>query len=1512
MSLQERLALNTDLDCAVASHFNLRPTLFEVCARLLVEQWSARQISHHDPQLLYLISLDSTPDRTYVRPLYQALAERFCRRSTLNLTTAEDFLSLSEDADPQGAIAIDLHTVEQLINDCGPLLLECYQGALVTFWSEADPSGVTPWQWYADYLKQHFKSAIDSGFDAGTLNQTTAAMASLIYNYPTAQERTAWPNASNLDVLQLELDTSASAYLDVDLASALLLEHLDSTPQRSVTLIYTTSGQLVPIASRQALFDGLGRLWPISSALRPTLQLTHTTTDNFEAQAQGVLHQQLRAINALAQQYQSEYSAPLMSLELDRLTSMVDLCSAAEQKHRKQLFAHLPEWLRETKGPLMRRYGAMLLDMAQCYEDAAGQFWLDGIDDAETFSYQQLARQIAIDHPGNELAVRDVVIINHQVEAAAIPHQGSLIVDGTVHPVRFSLAQLAIGNLGLLAPGRVELTSASAQPLPTWLDERYLRELISRVDIGTAYPQMLRHNMLDDADQRQLRLRLFDSQLRAQLPAFALELHLHDNRLSEAAVNGISQVMQVLPQSTPAVWAIRPMGLISSPGATSDLLFNTWLIEAHNPATGPCVLYRPLHPEPLLEFTDRLALLVAISNPGALQDDLIQRLPERSRRIYAHGGFKEPHLFHSTEDDFGLPFGTPAPVTLSVEAPLSSIGATLYQACVEETIKHFKAQSASTSQTRWERWQTLGWLLLNTLLPLAGGTLANAVWLVQMSIALVDFVNADSQSDPAGRRINLINLLVNVAVLLFSHAYQGLSLDSPEVQPPPATPPAPPPTPLMPTRIVQPPLEFNWARPNQTLNATQRTTLKKLQANIPLSQLHSPVPSGPLRGLYLYNDQLWASLDNQVYRVEIDPQHELPRIVGASSTDEPGPWLTRDEAGRWRIDLALRLRAGMPLSKQLELRKQERVQAVSALRTQLMSDVEQIRSQKTTREQVMTMAATASDERLLRSCLDKTQAYARFWAEHLNTLEASNHNEPVKQFKVVRATALYELISCEKSSYGSLKKLFRPLRSQMVALVNQTPELETIPAADRHISKERLDNMTSLLDQLITCAETLNDARGQLNRLASRQQAKITELNNWVQANRETDSEHLMWRFMRGEINFNRLSLLYPLDDLGNYWLDRAWKNLNLGIAQRLRLANLEQPTVELKVRVLRSIEQQLNATLRQLNNLQPLLEQPASLAALAELIGDVQQIADGVHHDLADFPDYPPNSTVKQLRSQAPGLIETTESGLLLAEPRVDNDSLVDIPGPDNKTPSRTYRRDQDEWVEVPSATPEPSQGPSQSLKSVLKQSRTRMSSARGTLHSLQATRSENYLPVEIEEMLDHQQALLTTQRQAIEQCLTEVNQTDEAARSEDAALVIGSLDELAQTLKDQALELRTQAALRQKPRMGEVQYLIDHDQVQVRSAGPRRRLAKTKGRADDFLDEYEISYQDRGLWYAHFHYPAMDTPRESFIAGHLKSAAQRHTAGASITDPHSGKTIDVYRAPITLVSAEKYFFGL
>lgn len=91
----------------------------------------------------------------------------------------------------------------------------------------------------------------------------------------------------------------------------------------------------------------------------------------------------------------------------------------------------------------------------------------------------------------------------------------------------------------------------------------------------------------------------------------------------------------------------------------------------------------------------------------------------------------------------------------------------------------------------------------------------------------------------------------------------------------------------------------------------------------------------------------------------------------------------------------------------------------------------------------------------------------------------------------------------------------------------------------------------------------------------------------------------------------------------------------------------------------------------------------------------------------------------------------------------------------------------------------------------------------------------------------------------------------------------------------------------------------------------GSRTRLAKVKGRPADYLDEYSISRNGQVLWYAHFHYPTLDTAKADFTAGHLKTAAQRHAAGGRFTDA-SGKETDVYRAPITGAAAQRYFFNL
>lgn len=202
-------------------------------------------------------------------------------------------------------------------------------------------------------------------------------------------------------------------------------------------------------------------------------------------------------------------------------------------------------------------------------------------------------------------------------------------------------------------------------------------------------------------------------------------------------------------------------------------------------------------------------------------------------------------------------------------------------------------------------------------------------------------------------------------------------------------------------------------------------------------------------------------------------------------------------------------------------------------------------------------------------------------------------------------------------------------------------------------------------------------------------------------------------------------------------------------------------------------------------------------------------------------------------------------------------------------------------------------------------------MTRARTELELLQRAQSSSYQPVEIYDLLMSQKKRLMEQSNAIEQHLTDDNQTDEAAADQDAARITKALNDLSLTLESQADELRTQAALRQ-PQDGEVQYLIDNDKVTAHRLGVRKLLAKVKGRAADYLDEYVIRYQQQPLWYAHFHYAALDTDKSQFLAGHLKTAAQRQQAGSTTIDPTTGKPIAIHRGSISSAAAAKYFFSL
>ncbi|QXI36840.1 DUF6543 domain-containing protein [Pseudomonas xantholysinigenes] len=1511
-NLLQHLAQFSRLDCKVAKRFQNRPTLRQTAEYMLLEQWSQRHLGRqHDPLNLYLSSHDTRTEKTFVRPLAQVLVERYCLGRTLNLTEGSDTLLPHQSSGQAGTVDIDLHEVEMLINDAGPLLISVHQQQLVAYWSLFDSAGQTPWQWFARYLRKQLQSAIEVHKKAASLSGYALATATLVQGYPAASQRRDWSNAQGLVVSNLQVDYASNSNLDVDLASAVLIEHADGDPARDLTLVFTLAGRLYGFESRQVLLDFIAR-FHAETTPDTTLRITITpaVSDVFEEQALGLLNQQLRVIDTLAQHYHGKFEALWLNRDLDRFTSMIDLCNEAEAAQRQSLSTHLPNWLQHAPSRPLMHYSQLLIEVAQRYQDAQGRFWLDGVPTAEAFANQQLAQRMATDHPGATCNPEQVQVINHQVTATAAASQGSLVTSGEEHPVVFTLAQLAIGNLGLLRPGRVTLSSTTAQPLPSWMTEHYLRTLVSELDVATTYPALLRRELLDNAEQRQQREQLLKAQLEVQLPALVMELHLQGKIPDSKMAEHVSQLFSPTPTAKDPEWVMRRLGFIKSPGSAVDHPRNTWLIERSAPNAEACLLYRPLHEDALLYFEDRLALFVAISTPGPLQDDLLQRLPAEDRRFYDHGGFLEPHLFVPLEDTSAVPFGTPAAVSIAVEPAVDELAQALYLACVNESISRFEAHSASTAQTRWNSWKELGWLLFNTLLPLAGSSLGKVAWLAQMEIALAQFVATDSENSPTEHRLAMVDLLTNIAVLLFSRSLFQLRLEQPLVPAPAVEPPSPALVAIPAPEVSTTPdwtLDFSWSRPNRTLGPALRQELDQLQASVPVASLGTPIPSGRFQGLYLQGTKFYVALDGHAYEVTEDATLQQTRIVGKDHAQ--GPLLQRNELGHWQLDLRLGLKGGMPLKERVVQRQLEALGAVFEINNVIQAEKATFADKTREMTAIEGLANMPLDDSRLASCQDKISVLSRFWQGHLEHLVTRNGLKPVKDFNTVHAYALQQISFCERVLHKILHKRYQPQRAQLLEIAKEQKQGQALTAADVQIARTRLDHLEPLIERMIENNDALRKCVSELRKLASPRFADITRWLNQASSVPASAEKGLILRFLRLESLVNRLSLVHGLDGEGPYWLDRLWDNLELGIAQRAKLYALPQADEEVSARLLLSIKGHLEAAKRQLGNLTEEIHDDAALQTIQVLHAQLDGVLSDIASDLAELPDYPPISTLGQLRKKVPGLIETIEGDVLLGNPRAEDATTVDVPGPDNKTRARTYRLKQGNWVEVKPATAQvtPSQ---RSLKRLLKDSAPLMSKARAELESMRRA-SANYLPVEIEEAILHQRDRLQGQIDAIEARLTDDNETDEAAGGLDAEGTVKDLRTLANELKTQASTLRVNAALTQKPRMAEVQFLLAQGEVQVAKVGTRTRLAKIKGRPADFLDEYSVSHAGSVLWYAHFHYAAMDTAEVNFTAGHLKTLAQRHAAGQRVTDAN-GTVTEVYRAPITSAAASAHFFNL
>ncbi|NIE76980.1 hypothetical protein F3J45_21305 [Pantoea sp. Ap-967] len=1483
---------HSDFSCTLTHLFQGCPTLPSVAAQRLGTQWQARSISPHSPAGLYLRSFSANAEYDNTRPLPEVLIERFCRRSDLLLQAPSD--TLLESANDVTGLDLDLAQVQQLVNDCGPVLLDDYRQALVDYWNQPDGTGHTPWQRYADYLRQQLSNSI-SAVPPGTVEPGLLALASTVASYPSHEARQGAPGNAKPELSLLSLDLTQSLRLH-ELAGALLIADAQGGEHAPV-ILYALNGHLQVFASYAALQQALGRLWPALANSQPQLYSQPLTGHAFEALAGHVLEQQLGIIDRIAERHGPQDDAQHLCLALSHLTSLLDLCPKAERDPLHAAASLLPGWLHDADEHSLVAYAHSLIDIAERAATAKGATWLDGIDDATVFTYTRINAYLDNTHPGHELEPWEVEVINHQALAVALP-TGQ--VDGTVTAVRFSLAHLAIGNWGLIRPGRVELQHKKGMALPDWLTERYLQTMVTELDIGRVYPQMLQATLLDNLPERKRRERLLADQLRVQAPTEALALALR-KQLSPAARLAVSEAFA----AKAGRWGVGPLGLVREAGAEVDWVANAWLIEAASAEPGePCILYRPLSAQSLLEFPSRNHLLSALGTAGALQDDILRRLPDDVRKVYDHGGFAEPNLPGLLElTVLGVPYERPAPVTLADAAPLIHLGQAVYLGCVEETIADFRAHSATSEQTRWERWTTLGWLLLNAALPFVRGPVGTLVWLAQIAVALKQFLQTGNPHGSSQQRIALVNLLVNVGLAIFAHAAPRLPLQRPARLPGEASVSPAEPLGLPHIEAVAPRhLEQQWASSEAQLSNAQRSALLALRSSPPAEGLGMPIISGDLRGLYLHNERYWTILQGNAYQVKVDEDLQ-PRIFSDTQPPVPGPWLRRSSSGRWQPDLRLRLRGGMGGGPRRQALIAQRAEQRETLSRRISEGQQQIIAQTAALVPLARLVHESNNPTVLALSLGKLDAIEAFWDRFIADVEAHaaltgltlDNNRKAQwefqrfQIKVSRSTLLSKLI---------LRKLAsQPLRTFATA-------------EDRAAYVRALEETTPQLDSLVSNAEAIGQGLHTLERLAGRHGTAYDRYMNAKSLLTVPPERTLLaTRLLRLESNWRKFIALPNLADRAIYLLDRSWTNLRLAISQRMRLYELPQASEELSARLLHDIASQLRFALRRLENLKlTVASEPAALACLAPIDADVRYIETAVNNDLQD---YPPRSSVAQLQKHTPGLIETPSHGLLLGQPRAGDETLFDVVD-DQQRPIMTFRKQEEEWVPVKNDAAEPAtQTRRPSLQLLFETADAEQAKARQTLSFLESSVAQHFLPVEFEELIDMHRLPLADKAATLatrlgkEPDLSPANQQRYQQRLDGIHALLAQLD-------SKRVTLRTRAILRQSPRQSGLEYLIEHNQVHIERLGRRRALTAVPGRPQDYIDEYVVMHGAEPLWYAHFHYTSQDAPKEHFVVGHLKTKEQRLLRGSTVTNPVTQKVEYVHRGRLPPAAAKRYFFNL
>lgn len=1409
-----------------------------------------------------------TADSPYVETLTHALVHLSWSAGVANFIEGEHFLTHNPLTRSPVHLAVSVEDIAQLLNDHASLLSVEFQQHELAFWNEA-VNGQPRWHGLCETLRNAFNVQQAKGWNADQ-----CALARAVYDYPDKTERalknTEIPGikACLIDVDNSE--TTNTAHLMLGGAIALKATY----KQREQIMLYTIEGGYEAFDSLEQLGASLPARIDMDLAGR-TLKwkLVEPAGNIFDHMAWALIASQMDAINALIPSVSTAGTGTTPGLRT--AVTPAGHFSAADKSRIEQLEAAIPDWLSNASASHLQDYSHGISRLGKL-RNASG---LNDIPLIGAYAQTKMREAIVTDKASEGAA-------QLPLDDLQITVTNSFIVGGFALPNPYDRHIESLGDFALqnTAPYLAELHFKNNDPVPQWLTVDYLIAMAAQVDIGRIYSQLLRNKLIDDSAQAALQKQRYINQLPDLLRLNALECMLQqEGGVDETGYRYICELMDVAlgkPRQGNLDIVIRPLTFNPRHRLLSggDTVTNMFIVGPRQKTDAPCLLYRPLLEQPILQFASQANLVYALHQPGELRDCVLAWLPtpalsfEYAQYVFPVG-LPSPWLVTQSGIDTLLTLDLVGPIDLGTEEITGDILSALFDSNASTMVEEADRQSLSNGERRWALLKDSAWAIFNVASTFLSGPVGTAVWVWQSISEIQQALDAHEQGDTLVEWSSLGDVLVTLAIVLTHRAYEqrhstwtGYLRKKPARERLPLTAPRPLPEPVPATNSMDPlvfelsashasSLEIGVSVPRRsgpTLDAFL-DTLKVSAPDLNSTELNTLNEKPP--HLYQLNNMHYAQVGERWFQVSIDDDEEV-QLFNPKEPMRPGPLLTHDQHGKWSVDTRLRLRGGGPKSR-LKALKQAKENRKHELNTQL----ETFKGQEKTHQEALDRLQNA----MFKATDNNLETTSRLYTDKLDE-RIKSYGEALEQLREWRSLGgetgyAYDLLRLTTEQEKFLSLWFTVKKNQYAQLTQKLMAQAPFNSAEPvRGNLADIQQATELGNALI---ERLELSKATLTGLKVLGRAGLTETQSIAR---------LLPKLTRLDFKANEIGMAYELciQETSDETMSQARAatasivvdaaDASHDVAEMMKQPSVTEPPEERikKLSRLADIYADTHQRIQDLPTLYPGMVRQSSLDHLQALISEFQaltltQLDDLLPEAEESFLQKPPQPVVA---GPSQPKVKVTKT-----RPRVV----------ENETPQTPQQAQEEEAFQrlAPKSAP-PARPALDDIETIAAALNLNLDVSDFIRRTNRDAERANRIPADVQDLFDQQALKLEESATNLDRAMSNIR-----SAGKQPPPISGQSQEMREAairLRKEGIRTRTKMLKKRKPRQAYFQWLNENQQIKiVRNEQGRIR---TKGRKD-YFQEYrilDITDNDQELWVAHFHYETVGSNATQPTAAHLK----------------------------------------